>query len=273
MNTKRIFPIVAGFLLMASLMACNAPGAASPEATQPPEAVDNESLPVQEAPPTEAPTSIPVETASACDNPYMPIVVGATWDYTLTGPVSDTYTHTVLSVESDRFTEQDVFGVGVTRQGTWQCKDGALIALNPPSGGSSTVTTDEVQVDLQTKELSGVTLPATIKAGDTWSQSLTLEGTQTVNGTALPARNQLTSNCIATRIEPVTVAAGTFDAMRVECQTTMNISLQMGETESATTLTLMGISWYVEGVGMVKNATVGMGLDSTTELVSYHIPN
>ena len=204
----------------------------------------------------------------------MPIVAGAAWNYKLTGPISDTFTHSILSMESDSFVEQDVFNTGVTRQGTWNCDNGNLIALNPPSGASANVSAgNNVSVDFETKDLRGVTLPATIQAGDTWSQSLTLEGTQTINGTAFPASNQVTNDCKATGVESVTVEAGTFDAMRVECQTAMNISITMGDAPVQSTINVTGTSWYVQGVGLVKTATTGMGLDSTTELVSYNIPS
>ena len=120
--------------------------------------------------------------------------------------------------------------------------------------------------------VSGVTLPATINAGDSWSQSLTLEGTQTVQGVAYPASNQMTSDCQSIGVESVTVEAGTFDAMRVECQVTMEVSMTIGETPMGTTFNLTNTNWYADGVGLVKTVTAGSGLDSTTELVSYNIP-
>jgi hypothetical protein len=203
----------------------------------------------------------------------MPVVVGATWNYKLTGPLPDTFTHSVLSVEANSFTEQDVFNAGVTRQGKWNCENGNLIALDPPSGASANVGTENgVAVDFQTTSLSGVTLPATINSGDTWSQALTLEGTQTINGSTYPARNDLTSDCKAIGMESVTVEAGTFDAMRVECQTIMKLSLQMGDVPMENTLNLTGTNWYVRDVGLVKTLTSGLGFDSTVELLSYNIP-
>jgi hypothetical protein len=211
--------------------------------------------------------------SNACDNPYQPVVVGATWDYKLTGPLADTFTHTILSVESDGFTEQDTFASGVTRQGKWQCDNGNLIALNPSGGNSANVSTEGVSVDFETKDLSGVTLPASINPGDTWSQSLTLEGTQTISGTSYPASNKLTSDCTAIGVESVTVEAGAFDAMRVECQTDMNITIALDPNNPISSpLSLKNIYWYVEDIGMVKNTTSGSGIESTIELVSYNIP-
>jgi hypothetical protein len=274
MNIYKYIHWLAAGVLVLSISACNLGNAA----TQTPQDNSTISTPATETSPTEvsateAPTTLPSESSGGCDNPYFPIVGGATWNYKLTGPVSDTYTHTILSVESDSFTEQDEFGTGVTRQGTWQCDNGDLIALNPTTGNSASVTTEGVSVDFETKDLSGVTIPASINAGDTWSQSLTLEGTQTINSTSYAASNQLTSNCTAIGIESVTVEAGTFDAMRVECQTDMNITIALDPNNPISTpLSLTGINWYAEDVGLVKSSTSSPGLESTTELVSYNIP-
>jgi hypothetical protein len=279
MNIYKYIHWLAAGLLVLSVSACNIGATAPPaqgEATDPgaTQTVEGGSTtPTTEAAATEAPATLLPESSGACDNPYLPVVAGATWNYKLTGPVSDTFTHTILSVENDSFTEQDEFGTGVTRQGTWQCEDGNLIALNPAAGNSANVSAEGVSVDFETTELSGVTLPATIDAGDTWSQSLTLEGTQTISGLSYPASNQLTSDCTAIGSESVTVEAGTFDAMRVECQTDMNISIALDPNNPISTpLSLTNIYWYAEDIGMVKNDTTSPGINSTIELVSYNIP-
>ena len=277
MNIYRFICWLAAGTLILSVSACNLGNAATltPDAGQTPtaEGGSNPTSSATEAVATEAATTIPSTSSGGCDNLYLPVVEGATWEYKLTGPVADTYTHTILSVQSDGFTEQDQFDSGVTRQGTWQCEEGNLIALNPATGTSASVNAEGVSVDFETKDLSGVTLPAAISAGDTWSQSLTLEGTQTINGTSYAASNKLTSNCTAIGVEPVTVEAGTFDAMRVECQTDMNITIALDPNNPISTpLSLKGINWYTEEVGLVKSSTSSPGLESTTELVSYNIP-
>lgn len=271
MSTKQIRLLIATMILMLSMPACTAGSTAQSTETVAPGEKVIESTPESTAV-AETPTTAPVETAGACDNPYMPVVAGATWDYRLTGPAPDTFTHTVLSVANDGFTEQDVFDVGVTRQGKWTCEGGNLTALNPPSGSAGTVQAENVQVDLETTEISGVTIPANIHADDTWSQTLTLEGNQTINGQVYPVRNQLTSDCKAIGMESVTVEAGTFDTMRVECVTVMNITVTIAGVDTVTTLNLAGTNWYAENVGLVKTLTTGMGFESGTELISYNIP-
>lgn len=270
MNTQAMRPILASVILVLSMLACNFGSNAAPTVKQAPAQTVIESTSAPAA--TQAPTTAPTQTPGACANPYLPAIVGAKWDYKISGPTPDTYTHTVLSVEDSGFTEQDVFGVGVTRQGKWTCENGDLIALNPPSGDSGTVAANNVKVNLETKEHSGITLPGKLNANDAWSQTLTLEGTETINGTELPAKNEFKNDCTAKRVESVTVAAGTFDAMRVECQTAMKITISMGGNDMTAPFNLTSTSWYAENIGMVRNLTSGMGFESTTELVSYDVP-
>jgi len=200
------------------------------------------------------------------------VVTGATWNYKLTSSTPDTFTRSIVAANGSSFTDQDVFGTGVTRQGKWSCESGNLTALDPSNGGSASVSTENVSVEFQTTATNGVTLPGTVNPGDTWQQTLTLEGTQTISDMVIPAKNEFSNSCEAIGLESVTVEAGTFDAMRVDCLTTMKISITMQETPIETVLTLHGPSWYAEGVGMVKSTSTGEGLDSTTELVSYSIP-
>ena len=254
--------------LVLSMLACNLGSAAPTDApSDDPNSGGTESTP---APVNEA--ANPPVSAGACDNPYMPVIVGATWNYNLTGPTPDTYVHSILSVEADGFTEQDVFGSGVTRQGQWKCENGNLIALNPSGGGSASVTSEGTSVDFQTTALEGVTMPASLNPGDSWSQSLTLEGTQTVNNETMPVSNQVTQACTAAGVESVTVPAGTFDAMRVECQVNMTIPIDIAGSPFTTPIALNNTNWYALKVGLVKTVSTGSGLDSTTELTSYSIP-
>lgn len=268
MKPKSLSFLLASVVLLASMLACNlgTPAPTGSDAAPTPQTGNPQTGPVTEA----ATENVPV--ASACSNPYLPIIAGATWNYNLTGPENDTFTRSILAVNADGFTEQDVFGVGVTRQGEWKCENGNLVALNPSGGGSASVEAEGVKVDFQTTALEGVTLPAFINPGDSWTQSLTLEGTQTINGTAYPASNQLTSTCTAVGVESITVTAGTFDAMRIDCQTTMNLSMDMGGTPIQNTLNLNASNWYAIKVGLVKTVSTGSGLDSTVELTSYSIP-
>lgn len=264
MKTNHRLPLVALAPLLLAALACNLSPGGSP-------AVPVEQDETQQAPIVNTPPVTGVPAAGGCTNPYLPAIVGAAWTYQLTGPVPDTYTHTILSADEDSFIEQDAFASGVTRQGEWKCEDGALIALNPTGGNTANVSVEGVQTDFKTTALEGVTLPAAINPGDTWSQSLTLEGTQTINGTVFPARNQVSVTCTAAGTEAVTVPAGTFDALRVDCTTQMNLAMTMNGSDITSAINLATSNWYALNVGLVKSTTTGSGLDSVIELTAYRL--
>jgi len=252
------------------MLACNlGKGPANPGATPSSQDSTNQST---QAPANNSSGPSSGSSSGGCANPYLPVVTGATWNYKTTGIVSDTFTRSIVSVEASGFTDQDVFGKGLTRQGKWNCDNGSLVELDPSNGNSASVTMKNASVDFKTTELSGVTLPASVKAGDTWTQNTTLEGTETINGKQIPVKNKFTNTCKANGVESVTVAAGTFDAMRVECQTVMDISLTMQASPIDTNLTFNSTIWYAEKTGMVKTTASGTGFDSTIELTSYKIP-
>lgn len=266
MKFKVFPPLIASSILMLAILACSF--GSVPSGTQVPEPATAES----EAQVTATPNAPLAESTGACTNPYLPIVVGATWEYKLTGAVADTFTRSILSTEAGGFTDQDVFATGVTRQGKWTCENGALTALDPANGNSASVNSENVTVDFQTTAASGVTLPASPAPGDTWTQTTTLEGTETINGQQIPAKNEFSNPCTAIGMESVTVAAGTFNALRVDCVTNMNITITMSNTPIQNAITFNATSWYAEGVGLVKITATGSGFDSVTELTAYHIP-
>lgn len=124
------------------------------------------------------------------------------------------------------------------------------------------------------EDTSGVTLPppAKMKVGESWNQSTTM-----VFGTAeMPAAMKATmkiKNEIVGK-EKVTVAAGTFDAFKIQftSQTQMAMPGMPVPMGSAGNMSGSGTLWVAKGVGVVKHtdsAQTGNGQSSetTTELV------
>jgi hypothetical protein len=212
-------------------------------------------------------------TSGACANPLYPVAAGISWTYSMSGLSSDTYVRSIVDVRADGFTDQDVFGTGVTRTGEWQCSAGALIALNPTGGSNASVQTAGGTANFQTTSLEGMTLPAVVNVGDTWTQNLTTEGTQTINGVEAASRSAIAYSCAAGGNESVSVPAGTFDAMRVVCQLSMSITVNMGGLEVPTQIDSTDTIWYAPGVGMVRteSAIAGFG-NNTIELTAYSFP-
>jgi hypothetical protein len=189
MKRNNIFILLTGTALVLAMLACNFGRTPDPYIPVPPTVEQGLTQSAQEtAVATEVPTEAPTSGSGACANPYMPVVMGATWNYKMTGSTSDTFARSIVAADGASFTDQDVFETGVTRQGKWNCEGGNLIALNPSNGGSASVNAENVSVDFQTTALSGVTLPGTITPGDGWEQAITLEGTETINEMVIPAK-------------------------------------------------------------------------------------
>ncbi len=261
--------LIGFFVLTLAMIACNAPGISNPGAIATSTLIDGNIL---SQPPN---PSLGQVAGGACDNPYYPIIAGATWTYSLTGPVTDTFTRSIIAVSSDGFTDQDVFGTGVTRSGLWKCEAGSLIGLDPGgnSGATANVQTDNLNASFQTTSMEGVSFPAVIDAGTAWSQSFTIEGTQSINGQDIASKNQTTNSCTVGGNESISVPAGTFSAVRVDCQTSMTITIVMNGAEIPTSINLTSTTWHAEGVGMVKTAsTLSDGSVTTIELTAYSIP-
>ncbi len=212
-----------------------------------------------------------------CGNPLLPTAAGATWHYDMTGTTTDTFTRSIQAADSSGFTDQDLFhDSGATRSGKWTCSSGNLTSLDLV--GELTATASRPSnllpaLAFQTTDSSGVTLPARINAGDSWTQTTSLDGTAVVNLKNVDATSDVSVNCTAAGTESVTVPAGTFDAMRLDCQIDQLITVTVGEGQAAPAhINYTTTYWYARNVGLVRSVTNGANLDTTISLASYTIP-
>ena len=209
----------------------------------------------------------------ACNNPLYPVVAGASWIYSFNGTSPGNFTRSITAVNADGFSDQDVFTSGITRAGEWKCNAGTLTALKPGGDSTATVQSNNIDSTFTTTAMDGVTLPASINAGDSWAQNFTIEGTETVNGKSVVSKSQIAYSCMAGGSESVTVPAGTFDAVRVECKLHITITITMNGAEIPATTDATSTTWYALGVGMVKTDSVVSDIgNSTIELTAYNIP-
>jgi hypothetical protein len=199
-----------------------------------------------------------------CDHPYFPVSQGATWHYETTGNPSSTYTHSILSVGDSGFVDQYAFdSSGTTTSNQWKCEDGNLTTLTP------SVAADGETFTFTITSNSGVTIPADLRIGSSWSQELTYEQTGEVSGVEINNMNQMTTTCTATGRESVTVPAGTFEALRLECNSKITITIAGIDPIVIDT---SSVAWYAEEVGMVKTVSTASGVESSTVLLAYQIP-
>lgn len=273
MKNNKLFTFILSAASIFLIMACNF-GMSAPQTPATDSASTEETQPDVSVVPSEAPVNpevAPAKPASACDNPYLPIVVGAEWVYKTTDETTNIYTRSIEKIEADGFFDKDVYEIGVTREAHWQCADGALIALDPNDSAAS-VTSQGIDLKLETVAAEGVTLPASMSEGDTWKQTLSLEGNVNMNDMQFFAKESGARECAYIGKESVTVEAGTFDAHRIDCKLTLVITITSEGMDIPTNTSFMQSEWYAEGVGLVKTLTDLSGAKVASELISYKIP-
>jgi len=292
MNRRRLpILLVSGMLVLAAL-ACAAPSPGLPFATPtkstpvvaPPTAGPTVAgtaspQPTASAPPTAKPqpTARPQPAASSdCANSYFPVKAGATWTYANTGSVGpdSTTTRTFTNLAAAKFVVKDETTPDIRVDTLWTCQAGNLAMFQGATisfgsgadGGFGLANADSA---------TGYLIPATIKAGQAWSERLSVQTHATVGGKhpgELTQQNDATIGCTGEGDEAVKVAAGSFQAAKVTCVWDMTtVSTINGQTGDPVHIHLEISDWYAPGVGSVKKVTTG-DLPQTKELTSYSIP-
>src|SRR5215212_8232661 len=166
MKWKFIFKGISLLLIFTFMTACSA--GAAPTVAPTSAAVSTET-----SIPTEAPispgTGMPVTGTGLCANAYYPVREGATWTYqSVGGPTGEfSFTDTITSVREDGFTLTTQFK-DLTRTQEWSCTSEGLVALQLGGPSAATLNTQDMQLNLDVNDVSGVTIPNTIATGDQW---------------------------------------------------------------------------------------------------------
>jgi hypothetical protein len=214
----------------------------------------------------------------ACSNAWLPVVAGAIWTYGLTGPANMTIIVSMLAVRTAGFTEQTVFQItgipDMTHSGDWKCDQGALTDLDPLN---STFGDPTAKTTYQTTSMVGPSLPAHAKAGDSWKQAYTVDITSVAGTITVLGRDSVSQSCTAIGMESVTVAAGTFNAMHVNCTTSTSTIINTQNQSVPIVTASQADKWYAANVGLVKSddqGSVGQGKtnSSVLALTAYTIP-
>ena len=219
----------------------------------------------------------PAAEAGLCNNTYFPIVEGATWTYQSTGgPVGGYgFTDTITSVRTDGFTLTSQFDE-LTRTQEWGCTSEGLVALQLGGTSAATLNSQEMQVNLNVSNVSGISFPATINPGDTWQHALEFTGNMVVGGQEIDANGSAQSSFTAIGMESVTVPAGTFEALKVRVDSTINITGVFQGVSVPLTISSPYDYWFAPGVGWVKASgtgdVAGESFTETIELQLYNIP-
>lgn len=270
---RKLMKIVCLSLVLTLLSACSSGGETQPPPpaeTTAPGSGTQEEVTQDAPPPTEA---APSGGTGLCANPYYPVREGATWNYQGTSSIIEpyTFTDTITSVRADGFTLTSEFD-GLTRTQEWACTPQGIVALQMGAG----LTTSQTNLTVETQSASGVTYPVEINAGDTWSHSIEFTGTMDIAGNPGEAEGRTQSDFAALGIESVSVPSGTFEAMKIQVQTTFEATVGFQGMSIPVTFTTTTISWYAEGVGWVKSDSsgdfMGQPYTDTIEMQWYNLP-
>jgi hypothetical protein len=276
MEERRINAILSLLLMIIFVTACSSPlntPTIAPTTTQ------TEGAPTTTTEPTATVvgTDMPVAEAGLCANPYYPVREGSTWTYKSTGGPAGEYsvTDTITSVREDGFTLSTQFG-DLTRSQEWACQPEGLVALQLGGAPAAMLNSQEVQLTLDVKDTSGVMFPSQINPGDQWQHNADFEGTMSVMNQEGAATGNAQMSFAAVGTESVTVPAGTFDAMRIDVDTTLNFDVTYQGLSIPVTFSGTYMYWFAPDIGWVKasgsGSVAGTSFSETTELQWYNIP-
>jgi hypothetical protein len=138
------------------------------------------------------------------------------------------------------------------------------------------LNSQNIQLNLDVKDSNGVTFPSQMKAGDQWQQQVDVEGDVSMGNDGGKAAGTAQMNFNALGTESVTVPAGSFEAMKVKVDTTLNVDVAYGALSMPVTFSGTYNYWFVQGLGWVKasgtGSLFGASFSETTELQSYQVP-
>jgi hypothetical protein len=232
---------------------------------------------VTELPATAEAGSTPIAGQTLCANPYYPVRQGATWSYRSTGGPAGEYSFadTISSVREDGFTLSTQFDdLALTQE--WACRPEGLVALQLGGAPAALINSQDMQMNLRVLNASGVTFPNQINPGDQWQHNLDFEGTLAFMGEDGSATGNAATSFAAIGIESVTVPAGSFDALNIQVDTTLNFDVSYEGLSLPVTFSARYNYWFAQDVGWVKTSgsgsMAGQSFSETLELQSYRIP-
>jgi hypothetical protein len=243
--------------VLLTLIAILASGCSAPASTPtpPPPATTGTSLfenvddvPVTESAPMEAVTG-QVTPGVLCKNPLYPVHNGAWWMYDLSEGSRPSLT---MSVGSDNAFTITVQRGNSTSKIEGQCTGEGIILLDA-SGVAAAYFSASDNSTLTFQNVKGITLPNNVQIGDGWSQTISIMGGN------LNAVIETTYTAIG--YERITTPAGSFDALKIEQNGSMNMGGQAVSTHA--------FLWYAPDIGMVKSVMDGV---SSSELLAYNFP-
>jgi hypothetical protein len=275
MEQKKMYALVSVLLITLILAACSAPPV-PPTSTQPIETATVTLTETASVPTATVDGTTPAEQ-SLCTNLYYPVRQGATWTYKSTGGPAGEYsfTDTITSVRENGFTLSTQIS-DLTREQEWTCTAEGLSALQLGGAPAAMLNSQNIHLNLNVNNVTGVTFPSQINLGNQWQQNLDVTGNVTAFNEEAEATGSVQISFNAVGNESVTVPAGTFEALKVEVDVALNLDATYEGITLPVSFTGDYTYWFAPNVGWVKASgtgnVLGNSFTDTTELQSYNIP-
>ncbi|MGH9826625.1 MAG: hypothetical protein ACREDR_25630, partial [Blastocatellia bacterium] len=152
-----------------------------------------------------------------CNNPYFPVADDLKLEYQSDfsgGLPGYSFTVTFTDVTNSSFVRREESSTGVTVDGEWKCRPDGLIA-----GDFNDMAAPQPRLKLTASKSAGVVIPSLAKweRGSKWSYNSDVSGEMMFGGAPKPVEVSGTVSVTSevTGQEPLTVPAGTFDALKV----------------------------------------------------------
>jgi|GEM_PF-6310626 hypothetical protein len=191
-------------------------------------------------------------TGDHCENAYFPSDVGREVTYSIRVAGKDyQYTQRVIAKDDKSLKLEFLHnGIAILEQDV-ACDAGSI---NMKNVADIALALEGVKVDVDITNQEGVYLPATLDIGDEWRTNTdfsanVLSGRLFDSGVKEYDQSTLIKNKVVAK-EKITVAAGSFDAVKVE-QIGVTVSRSV-KSRYPETNSLKMFLWFVEGIGMVK---------------------
>ena len=266
-------------VLAALSLACAALGFGGADGNNSPDVAGSNNMPSENTVLEEEPAADSglFNTESPCYNPFYPLGEGMLYTYQTyyldlgieTPDPSDIHTYELETVEeTDETVTVQLRFSDVTSEVKWQCSEEGLFSSEYAQFDVQSLG-DSVQID--TVSYEGVTLPTEEAwfVGNTWNMDYEINMSYQVQGMDVASHvvGALVNEIIA--IEDVTVPVGTYsEAYKVETTGTITTDTIMPGTSVSNDIDLTMTSWYVKGVGMVKQISNDISGTSVTELIA-----
>ncbi|MCC7306872.1 MAG: hypothetical protein IT173_04855 [Acidobacteria bacterium] len=211
-----------------------------------------------------------------CENPYYPVGPNLSKTYRVSSArpaASDReYTERFSNITGDAFTVDTDFGA-VKAHINWKCTKDGLLATQ--YNNSLEMTKSGASASIETLESSGTTLPPEDRwrPGEKWHAEYTVAENLKGPGGKEMGRGDGTVKQDGEIVGPdqVTVAAGTFDAIKTQMKTEIEIRLNVRGVSVPMKVPMQTTAWFAKGTGMVRSETTTESIGTaTSELVSIN---